>query len=239
VLTSQETLRLHELEDVIEEGLESFLKIGLAFAEVRFNRLYRATHDTFESYCRDRWALSLSRCNQIISTVKVFDNISSAFPQDTALLTSTSEHTLRPLTRLEPDLQVATWELIRQIKPQPDGTTIQEVVDSIKNAIATGWQERAERQLEEDVGVGSLTPCHDSAAERNGNASSRPRTLRVRQSDQLGNLCRWAGRITNWDPEAIALGDDKYTLERHLKSARQLRTFCEALIAALELRLAT
>jgi hypothetical protein len=122
----------------------------LAFAEVRFNRLYRATHDTFESYCRDRWALSLSRCNQIISTVKVFDNISSAFPQDTALLTSTSEHTLRPLTRLEPDLQVATWELIRQIKPQPDGTTIQEVVDSIKNAIATGWQERAERQLEED-----------------------------------------------------------------------------------------
>jgi hypothetical protein len=236
VLTSQEASRLHELEHIIEEGLESFLKIGLAFAEVRFNRLYRATHDTFESYCRDRWALSLSRCNQIISTVKVFDNISSAFPQDTALLTSTSEHTLRPLTRLEPDLQVATWELIRRIKPQPDGTTIQEVVDLIKDAIVTGWQERTERQLE-DGRAGNPEPCHAPPADRNGNASSRPRTLPVRQSDQLGNLCRWAGRITSWDPEAIAMADDELCLKRRLKAARQLRTFCEALIRALEARL--
>jgi hypothetical protein len=136
---------------------------------------------------------------------------------------------------LEPDLQVATWELIRQIKPQPDGTTIQEVVDSIKNAIATGWQERAEKQLE-DGRAESLAPCHDPPPNRNGNASSRPRTLQ-RASDQLGNLCRWANRITNWDPEAIAMADDELCVKRRLKAARQLRTFCEALIRALEARL--
>ena len=146
-LNSQETSRLHELERIIQEGLESFLKVGLAFAEVRFKRLYRSTHISFESYCKSRWALSLSRCNQIISTVKVFDNITGTFPQDAVLLSKANEHMLRRLTRLEPSLQVATWELIRALSKEPDASIIQEVVDWLKDAIATGWQER-QRQLQ-------------------------------------------------------------------------------------------
>ena len=68
------------------------------FAEIRFHKLHRATHARFEDYCRDRWALSLSRCNQIINTVQVVENITNAFPQDAELLTETCEHGLRPLS---------------------------------------------------------------------------------------------------------------------------------------------
>jgi hypothetical protein len=93
----QETARFHQLERVVEEGLDSFLKVGMALAELRDGRLYRSTHDTFENYCLDRWALSLSRCNQIIHTVKVYDHLSNVFSQDAALLAGSSEHTLRPL----------------------------------------------------------------------------------------------------------------------------------------------
>jgi hypothetical protein len=100
---------------------------------VRYHRLHRATHDRFEDYCRDRWALSLSRCNQIINTVKVVENIVHLFPGDDAI--EVNEHALRPLSRLEPELQAAAWELIRQIEQRPSGTTIQEVVSTIRNAI--------------------------------------------------------------------------------------------------------
>jgi hypothetical protein len=222
VLTPQEAQRLHELEGIIEEGFESFLRVGLAFAEVRFHKLHRATHARFEDYCRDRWALSLSRCNQIISTVKVVQNITGAFPADTPLLSETNESTLRPLSRLEPELQVAAWELIRRIKAEPDAAVIKEVVETIKSAVATGWEEREATQ--------ETTPG------RNGR--SHHRTLH-RQSDGLGTLCRWVNRVNTWDPIAIAAADDELTLRRHLKAARALRTFCEAFIKALETRLSS
>src|SRR6478736_6324891 len=72
---------LSELEETIQEGFDSFLKVGLCFAEVRFHKLHRATHERFEDYCRERWGLSASRTNQIINTVKVVENITEAVPQ--------------------------------------------------------------------------------------------------------------------------------------------------------------
>jgi hypothetical protein len=216
VLTPQEAQRLRELEAVIQEGFESFLRVGLAFAEVRFHKLHRATHARFEDYCRDRWALSLSRCNQIINTVKVVENITGVFPQDATLLAETNESSLRPLSRLEPELQTAAWELIRHIEERPHGKTIQEVVSTIRSAIATGWQERA------------------PSKGRNGTTPHRPLH---RRSDDLGCFSRWSRRIDSWDPQANALGDNETCLRRHLKAARQLRAFCEGLIKAIENRL--
>jgi hypothetical protein len=96
------------------------------------------------------------------------------------------------------------------------------VVETIKTAIATGWQER-ERQAENQV---TPAPAHS----RNGTALNRA-------SDQLGTLCRWVNRVTTWDPEMIAMADDELRLKGHLKAARRLRTFCEAFIQALEDRL--
>jgi hypothetical protein len=40
--------------------------------------------------------------------------------------------------------------LIREIEEHPNGKTIQETVTAIKDAIANGWQERTEKQGEED-----------------------------------------------------------------------------------------
>jgi hypothetical protein len=225
VLSPQEAERLRELENIIQEGFESFLKVGIAFAEVKFLRLHRATHHTFEDYCRDRWALSLSRCNQILNTCKVFDNITKTCPQDAALLVDAGEHGLRPLSRLEPELQAASWELIRAIEERPRGTTIEKVVTTIRNAIAGGWQE--------------LAPGHELPSARNGNSSERrPRTLQ-RESGPLGAFSRWGTRLNSWDPKSIALGDDKYTLERHLEVATQIQNFCAELIGAIKEQLAT
>jgi hypothetical protein len=53
-----EAQRLAELEVVIERGLQTFVEVGNALAEVRDKRLYRQTHRTFELYCRERWGFS-------------------------------------------------------------------------------------------------------------------------------------------------------------------------------------
>jgi hypothetical protein len=65
-LSRQELARLRERETVIERGLETFLEVGNALEEIRTSRLYRQTYPTFQAYVRDRWAILLSRANQLI-----------------------------------------------------------------------------------------------------------------------------------------------------------------------------
>jgi hypothetical protein len=236
-LTLQESSRLRQLERIIEEGLEGFLKVGKSLLEIRDSRLYRTTHDTFESYCRDRWALSLSRCNQLIGAVTVYNTLTTAFPADTPLLAASNEHAIRPLAQLEPELQVATWELIRHIEERPNGTTIQETVTAIRDAIATGWQERTEKPLEAEK-VETPEPSHDASVDRNGSTPSSHSRTSPRTGGPLGTFSRWANKLTSWDPAAIAAADDELCMKRHLKAARQLRMFCDAFIQAIEARLA-
>ena len=222
-LSEQEETRLRELECIVQAGLDSFLQVGAALSEIRDSRLYRATHERFADYCLDRWKLSLSRCNQIVQTVHTYDHLVAAVPQDPALLSEANEHMLRPLNRLEPELQTVTWELIRRIEERPTGITIQTVVDRIKGAILDGWEER------------------DNPGQINGSAprakTGRSRRLPERPSDRLASFCRWAAQVHLWDPESIAATDDALCAQRHLKVTRQLRTFCDSFITALEIRL--
>lgn len=52
-LTAVEEHRLLDRERLVEEGLNSFVVVGTALAEIRDEKLYRGTHDSFELYCRD------------------------------------------------------------------------------------------------------------------------------------------------------------------------------------------
>jgi hypothetical protein len=228
-LSPAEVQRLRELEEAIEQGFDSFLRVGIAFAEVRQGRLYRATHPTFESYCHDRWGLSLSRCNQIALTLAVYDNIVATVPQDAVLLAETNEHTLRPLSHLSPELQTATWTLVRCLEERPSGKTVEETVSVIKEAIASGWQEREERPS----GTMPSATLDASVSGQNGNRRHGHGTSpQPRMSDLLAGLVRWSHRVAEWDPEAIVAGDDEICLARHMQAARTLNTFCVGLITA-------
>ena len=208
--------------------------MGAALAEIRSNRLYRATHERWEDYCLDKWGLTLSRCNQLIQTTRTYDNLIAALPQDAALLSEANEHTLRPLNSLDPQLQTATWELIRRIEERPVGTTIQTVVERIKEAISDGWQERNAT----DVDSQASDPGESNGSTARNETTTRSRRIAERKSDQLATFCRWTNTVANWDVEVLALCDDRLCLERHLRSARKLKTFCELFIAALEGRIA-
>jgi hypothetical protein len=63
--------RLAELEGVVEQGLQTFIEVGEALSEIRASRLYRETHETFETYCRERWGFTGRRARQLMTAAEV------------------------------------------------------------------------------------------------------------------------------------------------------------------------
>src|SRR5215203_6090051 len=70
-LDRSEEIRLDELESIIERGLETFIEVGQALAEIRKKKLYRETHESFEAYCKERWHFSGRRGRQLMAAAKV------------------------------------------------------------------------------------------------------------------------------------------------------------------------
>ncbi len=70
-LTAAETGRLVALEQTVERGLQTFVEVGQALAEIRDRKLYRASHATFERYCRERWGFTRQRARQFIDAAAV------------------------------------------------------------------------------------------------------------------------------------------------------------------------
>ncbi|MBU8910682.1 MAG: hypothetical protein KOO65_05380 [Desulfobacterales bacterium] len=125
-LTDTEKDRLKACEQVIEKGFDTFLEVGRALAEIRDNRLYRATHKAFERYCREVWDLGKSKAYYQIAgseticflkskTSTIVDTFAAdpeqAINQNEIIL-PTNEAQTRPLTKLKPDDQVKAWGLV-------------------------------------------------------------------------------------------------------------------------------
>lgn len=70
-LTTTEAAALAREEITIRDGIESFKAVGLALARVRDGRLYRATHETFDAYCRERWDMDRTYAHRVIESAAI------------------------------------------------------------------------------------------------------------------------------------------------------------------------
>ena len=75
LITPAESVRLCELERIIQKGKDTFVEVGTALAEIRDSRIYRATFKTFENYCQDRWGFTKNYVNRIIQAADVVTNL--------------------------------------------------------------------------------------------------------------------------------------------------------------------
>jgi hypothetical protein len=66
-LTTEEQTDLSRLENVIDTGRETFVKVGEALREINHRRLYRLDYGTFEAYCQERWGFSRQYAYNLIS----------------------------------------------------------------------------------------------------------------------------------------------------------------------------
>lgn len=75
-LSPDESARLTELESVVRSGLDTFVTVGRALAEIRDGRLYREMHGTFEAYCEEQWSLPRTRAYELISASEIAGRVS-------------------------------------------------------------------------------------------------------------------------------------------------------------------
>jgi len=105
-LTVREKTELGNLEQVIEQGIRTFAEVGTALQMIRDGRLYRASHGTFEAYCRERWGFKKSRAYQLMDAAQVAENVH----ERGQIEPPPSEWQARPLTKLPPEQQADAWE---------------------------------------------------------------------------------------------------------------------------------
>lgn len=109
IITPEESVRLCELERIIQRGKDTFVEVGTALAEIRDAKLYKPKQ-TFEEYCKDRWDFSYRRAVQMIeaaATVKNMNNCSPSAPK--------TESQARPLAKLPAEQQPSAWERAQEI----------------------------------------------------------------------------------------------------------------------------
>lgn len=70
-LSRTEEQLLEHCEDIIKQNLNGFFQLGEALAVIRKGRLYRATHSSFETYCREKWKFGRHRALQYIEAHEV------------------------------------------------------------------------------------------------------------------------------------------------------------------------
>ena len=159
LLTDAERANLFACETVIESGWQTFVQVGLSFAQIRDERLYKEEYNTFEAYCRAKWEYGRNYVDRLISAAQVFTHLMTNSHQKPE-----RETQVRPLVGLSPADAQQAWEravavaggrnvterlvkqIVRQMKPQQTGTA----------AARTIRPSRAEQRKQIDTAIGEL-----------------------------------------------------------------------------------
>lgn len=120
--------RLREHEAAIERSLA---ELGWHLRAIRDGRLYLATHETFESYCRERWHYSRQHVNRQIAAADTIDAIESNSGPNTLEPNGSTptEGQVRPLSALPIEERAEAWaEAVETYGDDPTAAEVAEVV---------------------------------------------------------------------------------------------------------------
>jgi hypothetical protein len=128
---SDESTQLAACEAVVERGPQTFYEVGTALLDIRDARLYRATHGTFEEYCRERWNISKAYAHRMIAAAEVVGNLSPIGDK------AASESQIRPLAGLDPEDQRTVWEQAVEESggEQPTAARVEDVKVTLLSAV--------------------------------------------------------------------------------------------------------
>jgi hypothetical protein len=131
-LTKQEKTELEKLCAVIEDGLSKFLEVGKSLMEINKRKLYRETHNTFESFVSEKWGIQKSRAYQLMEAAEIKTELST-IGGDSITDEITNERQLRELSKVGTE---ALPEVVEKIAAKceaegckPTAKVIKSVVD--------------------------------------------------------------------------------------------------------------
>ena len=96
-LTKTERSELIECEAVIEHGRTTFVEVGNALAAIREKKLYRETHETFDTYCKERWGYTRDYACKLIGSASIAEQLQNV---DHGIHSPANERQVRPLLQL-------------------------------------------------------------------------------------------------------------------------------------------
>lgn len=122
-LATSDQKRLDELEAIIAAGFQGFAEAGQALKAVRDEKLYRATHKTFEAYHLDVWGLSSSQTYRLMEASGVAQ-IASPIGE------VPSEAVARELAPLkdEPEKLIGAWQRAVEEHGKPTAAQVRKIV---------------------------------------------------------------------------------------------------------------
>jgi hypothetical protein len=127
VLSPSDQKVLAECEAMIERGWRTFMEVGQALSRIRDQKLYRAQHDTFELYCREKWQFGRAHAYRLMSAAEVAASLSPIGD----IRGPTHEAQVRPLMGLEAEQARKAW---RRAVERANGAMI--TAKLVRNALA-------------------------------------------------------------------------------------------------------
>ena len=110
IISIEESRDLVRLETIIMNGLQTFVEVGEALANIRDRKLYRIEHETFQDYLSNKRKISRIHAFRLIQaseTVKLLPKGNKP----------TTERQARPLTKLPPEERAAAWSAAVKASP--------------------------------------------------------------------------------------------------------------------------
>jgi hypothetical protein len=143
---------LDELETVIEDGLQTFVDVGLALMEVRDRRLYRESgYPTFEKYCVGRWNFKRHYAHRLIDSAMTMKALvgsgldDNMLPIGNAPSNEAQTRELAPLAKSEPEAARAVWrEVVDEAETTGEPVTAAKVRAAVqRQCFDDDWNESA------------------------------------------------------------------------------------------------
>lgn len=195
LLTDLERDDLLRHEATIRAGLETFVSVGMAFADIRTRRLYRETHKTFDSYCADTWGFSRQRAAQLINAGRVMQMITG----DDA---PANEAQARGLTALPDEVIAPVWRVIKETAPdgKVTGKHVASVARVFKEALETGAVDPGDGEsipLRGALAAAITVDTYEAALRQRQHIAERTNTERIGSGDiHITHIDTTGGRVT-------------------------------------------
>jgi len=181
-LTSAEKARKNELELVVERGLEEFLQVGQALAEMRAKRLYRCEFPSFEQYVRIKFNLARSSADQLIRSSQVAQSL---IESGCALPANVTEAVIRPIASLPDDdeLRNACWQLAEAFAPErgPTVRLVAKLCSTVRDC------------LENSIDDAALEPDANPSGQGGKHLGPRAPGHEIPFSRPVARLAGWSG----------------------------------------------
>jgi hypothetical protein len=155
-LTAPERRALETLEGIVQRGIDTFVDVGRALAEIRDRRLYRQTHGTFEEYCHEKWLLGRTRAYQLIDAAMVSTIVDSDPPSNEA-----QARELVPLKDDETEVVAAWREAKAEAEELGTSLTAKVVRIAVRKRLGRVKRERQAAERREEHLKAEPTACCD------------------------------------------------------------------------------